>query len=275
MRSILHKSLKSFALIALLATPTASQPAFCDEPQLKAPTDWRRTFNDDFSLDLSQWTTRFPWGGRYTPGSKEAEIYVDEAYPALPLNPFSIEAGILTITANRLSPENAARFQGRRYTSGLLTSYPAFAQLYGYFEVRARLPRGRGLWPAFWLLPTDFTWPPEIDIEQVGDSTKLYVTVHYGTRRETGFAISVPDTSAAFHSYGMLWTPRFIAWYFDHDRVAFTPTPADMHSKRMYLLISLAVGGTWPGEPPVQTVFPAKLEVSDVHAYALPSQPFP
>ena len=252
----------------LLATCLIAMAA---SPPPTAPINGPQTFNEDFDhLDLTRWTTHFPWGGRYVPGSKEEEYYVD---PGSSLNPFSIKDGILSITADRAT-DHAKQLQGRHYSSGILTSYSSFAQLYGYFEMRAKMPPGRGLWPTFWLAPTDQTWPPEIDVvETVGDPTKMYATVHYGKpEHHIGFAVDVPDTTAEFHVYGMLWTAEYIAWYFDGRRIAFTPTPPDLHQKKMYLLVNLAVGGKWPGPPTAQTAFPAKLQIDYIRAYALPER---
>ena len=109
--------------------------------------------------------------------------------------------------------------EGQKYLSGLLTTYNSFSQLYGYFEIRAQIPAGKGYWPAFWLLPkVIMATPPEIDIlEARGDRlTKLYLTDHYiqhAMATMSSFAISVPDMSSNFHRYGLLWTRDFIAWY--------------------------------------------------------------
>jgi beta-glucanase (GH16 family) len=258
---------------ALLLIALAS-PAW-GEPPLTAPTDWQQTFNEDFEhLDLSRWTTHFPSGAHYVAGSKEEQYYID---PVPGSTPFSIENGVLTITADHASPIQITAHQGHRYISGLLTSYPSFSQVYGYFEMRAKFPPGRGLWPTFWLAATDLTWPPEIDIvEVIGDPRKLYATVHYGktpkTERHKGFPVEVPnDMTAGFHSYGVLWAPDYVTWYFDNRRIAFTPTPPDV-KKKMYLLVNLAVGGTWPGAPTPQTPFPARMQIEYIRAYALPER---
>ena len=100
----------------------------------------------------------------------------------------------------------ASHLGDRQFTSGVLTTYCIFSQAYGYFEMRARLPAGKGLWPAFWLLPTDQSWPPEIDIMEVLDDNprKLYGTVHYkSTKIQARIVAAVPDTSQGFHSYGV------------------------------------------------------------------------
>jgi beta-glucanase (GH16 family) len=249
-------------------------------PPETAPTNWPLTFSDNFrTFDQSHWTTKFNEGNRFLGGQGEEEIYVDPSYTGdrsapLGLNPFSIKDGVLTIRADRPSLTLRPHLEGQLYTSGLVTTEHSFSQLYGYFEMRAKFPYGRGLWPAFWLLPTDMSWPPEIDVvEVVGDQAKtVYTTVHWGLKlkpQKIGFNPSVSDVTENFHLYGMMWSPTFVAWYFDGKRIAYTQTPSDTH-KPMYLLINLAVGGDWPGQPDVSTKFPADMQINYVKAYALP-----
>ncbi|MEN0075490.1 MAG: family 16 glycosylhydrolase [Paracraurococcus sp.] len=175
----------------------------------------------------------------------EAQYYSDSS---VGVNPFSVSNGILDITAAPGgNPLNLA------YTSGLLSSAQSFAQQYGYFEVRAQLPAGQGFWPAFWLLPADGGWPPEIDIFEVlgNDPTTAYFSLHStvagggGTNKVS----LLPDLSSGFHTYGLDWAADTIRWYVDGNLVAQAATPADMH-RPMYMLLNLAVGdtGSWPGK---------------------------
>src|SRR5262249_35012244 len=157
---------------------------------------------------------------------------------------------ILTITA-----AHGSNPLGLPFNSGMLTTYQSFSQLYGFFEMRARLPIGAGLWPAFWLLPRNGQWPPEIDVfEQLGnDPRTIYVGTHSavgGPNVATTKALQIADTSTAFHVYGLDWGETDITWYFDGKPVYRVPTPSDMHTP-MYMLINLAVGGvgSWPGPP--------------------------
>ena len=228
------------------------------------------TFESHFdSLDGSStndggWMTTGASGWRTLGDNKEAQYYSDAS---VGINPFSVRDGVLTITASRgKNPE------GLPFNSGLLTTYRSFNQLYGYFEMRARLPAGAGLWPAFWLLPADGSWPPEIDVmEQLGSEPHtIFVGTHSGVggpNVATTTAIHVADTNRAFHVYGLDWQETEITWYFDGDSVFKEPTPADMHTP-MYLLINLAVGGrgSWPGPPPRATVFPARFQVDYLRA---------
>ena len=207
----------------------------------------------------------------------EAQAYPNaDAIDAGAGNPFSVVAGALAITARPMIPAEAAlRPPGLAtpYLSGALSTYP-FGQTYGTFEIEAQLPAGRGLWPAFWLLPVDDTWPPEIDVMEVlGHSPgTLYTSLH--TRdpsqpRDQTTAHAVADTSADFHRYTVTWGPNTVSFAFDGRVLATRPTPADMH-KAFYLVINLAVGGTgsWPGAPDAATVFPAVMRVRAVRVWA-------
>ena len=139
------------------------------------------------------------------------------------------------------------------YRSGMIMSQHLLNQRYGYFEMRAQLPRGQGLWPAFWLLPSDGGWPPEIDVmEMLGHTpTTYYVSLHArpdGKPLDQVTAIQAPDLSAGFHVFGVAWQADRIRFYLDDVLVHAAPTPPDMH-RPMYLLANLAVGGagSWPG----------------------------
>jgi beta-glucanase (GH16 family) len=239
------------------------------------------TFSDEFNT-LSQWNgssgtwdSNFWWGaanGSTLSRNGELQWYIDTDYgPTKSVNPFSIEDGVLTITAARAPSDIRPYISNYEYTSGLLTTYKSFAQTYGYFEIRADMPSNQGAWPAFWLLPKDGSWPPELDaIEMVGqDPGKLVLTAHSnatGTHTTVASTPYVAD-SAGFHTYGVLWTEDVLVWYFDNAEVARAATPADMH-KPMYMLVNLAVGGI-AGTPSDGLAIPAEMQVDFVHAYAV------
>jgi hypothetical protein len=257
----------------------------------------RETFDDEFdTLRLYDpqtkqgvWKTLFAhgpqtgpnaWDSRTLRGNKELEIYVDPAFPGLGqtplgLNPFSVRNGMLTITADRTPEALKWKLWGYNYISGVLTTQLSFAQRYGYFEIRAKLPSGKGVWPAFWLLATDATWPPELDIlEQLGGED-VYQTVHTaqdGANEESGYKTAIPGDTTGFHTYGALWTPDRIVWFVDGKQTATAPTPADMH-KPMYVLLNLAVGGGMPGDPDGRTPFPARYTMDYLRIYALDPTP--
>jgi len=240
---------------------------------------WTLTFEDDFdSLDLwtgdsGTWDSNFWWGdpsGSSLTG--EDQWYIDTDYaPTASVNPFSVEDGVLTITAAPAAADIQAEIGGYDYTSGMLTSYPSFAQTYGYFEIRADMPEDHGTWPAFWLLPADGSWPPELDvIEKIGERPhQLILTAHSNADGEhsvdTNYA-DVADTEG-FHSYGVLWGPEEIAWTYDGIVVATTETPADMHGP-MYMIVNLALGGI-AGTPGSDLADGAELKIDWIRTYAL------
>jgi hypothetical protein len=231
------------------------------------------------------WRTHYGWqapgqeGSRSFPG--ESEIYADAAFkgtsPAfLGLNPFHISNGTLEIRGEP-APESALPFiWGRRYVSGAITTKFSFSQLYGVFEIRARLPKGRGFWPAFWLLPVDGSWPPEIDVLEVlgHETAKLYLAAHTnagGEHTASGGDALVPDLSADFHVFTVEWRNDWIRWYLDGVEVKRAATPPDMH-KPMYLLANLAIGASWPGQPDASTRFPGVYAIDWIRAYRRAAQ---
>lgn len=255
------------------------------------------TFADEFdALSLydartrrGRWKTSFAhgpqrgamaWDSRTLKGNHERQIYVDPAFPGsgfmpLGLNPFAVSQGILSIKAEPTTPKAKDQLWRFGYASGLLTSQPSFSQRYGYFELRAKLPRGKGLWPAFWLLPSRGGWPPELDVlEQTGGDVVLQ-TAHFakvGGPAEVGHKTTVEGATTAFHTYGVLWTAERITWFIDGEQTAAAPTPPDMHGA-MYLLLNLAVGGSFAGDPDPTTPWPAHFEIDYVRAYGLAETP--
>jgi beta-glucanase (GH16 family) len=233
------------------------------------------TFSDDFKngLDASpdgkrRWKTTYAWGNRTLATNHEAQFYSDST---VGVDPFSIHDGALDITAAPASPgEGTPEGSGLTFTSGAITTEGSFSQLYGYFEMRAKLPTGRGLWPAFWLLPADLSWPPELDIfEQLGhEPNKIYVSYHSTTDDVQVNPRTVADTSHDFHTYGVDWEPDFLTWYFDGQAIARNPTPKDMNQP-MYILANLAVGaeGSWPEATDQTTVLPAHMLIQSIRAF--------
>lgn len=219
------------------------------------------TFADDFSHFAASatgmadgrpaWRTTYSGGNRTLPGNHEAEWYADPG----PDGPFHVVHGMLEIAATP-KPGLPA---GMRFQSGLITSQRLLTQRYGYFEMRAELPLGKGLWPAFWLLPANGQWPPEIDVmEMLGHAPETYyASVHArpnGQPVDTTTAVTAPDLTTGFHVFGVSWRPDRIRFYLDDVLVHETATPADMN-RPMYMLANLAVGGaeSWPGAAAADT----------------------
>ncbi|MES1201816.1 MAG: glycoside hydrolase family 16 protein [Pseudomonadota bacterium] len=268
--------------------PAASEPRGSAAPSAwlpETPSTLHLRFSDEFDTlklrngDQGVWQTTFGYGGvdnRTLTNNHELQLYVDPGFTGdsggapLGLNPFVVNNGVLDIVADRTPDAIAPMIGGYHYTSGLLTTHHVFSQTYGYFEIRAKLPEGKGLWPAFWLLPEDGSWPPEIDIlEQLGrEPNGFYASIHAAGHIDSTTRVNVASTTDGFHKYGVLWDPEHITWFFDEQQMHQVDTPADMH-KPMFILVNLAIGGPWAQEPDATTVFPARMSVDYVRAYSL------
>jgi len=222
------------------------------------------TFDDEFegaSLDQSKWAPHYC--GAATINS-ELQAYTPDSFE-------------FTGTALRIRGDRRA-FAGKAYTSGAMTTYGRFAQTYGYFEMRAKNPDGRGTWSGLWMLPQNHSWPPEIDIVEVlgQDPLTSYQTYHYTDpslvspsnptgKTSTGAVTSGPDYSYDYHTYAVSWRPGELIFYLDGvERKRITQFVA---AGPMYLLVNLALGGSWPVAPDFTTPFPNYLDVDYVRAY--------
>jgi len=158
--------------------------------------------------------------------------------------------------------------------SGVITSYDSFKFTYGYVEARAKVPFGRGLWSAFWLLNAYYVdLKPEIDImEHIGhDRDVLFHTYHYydsnGELRSTeSMATAGIDFTSEFHTYGVDWRPGKITFYIDGVE-RHSISDFNVSSQEMYIIANTALGGWWPGSPDETTVFPAEYEIDYIRAY--------
>jgi beta-glucanase (GH16 family) len=243
---------------------------------------YKLVFNDEFdALSLNTesgvtetWRPVYYWGDRTLSGNAEKQLYVDPSWNDLGLSAHAVEDGVLSITATRTPSDLRDDTGNLPYMSGMINSEQSFSQQYGYFEMRAQLPEGQGFWPAFWMLPIDGDWPPELDVMEVlgNDTTKLFNTVHTNagaSKTMTGDSMIVADMSAGFHTFGADWQKDTITFYFNGEEVWKTATPDDMHVP-MYLLANLAVGGYWPGNPDASTSFPSSLQIDYIRAYQSP-----
>ena len=237
-----------------------------------------QTFSEEFnsaSIVGSKWQAAF---GSYNqldsytlPRNGEQQIYTSANFSGtgsspLGLNPFSFDNGVMTISARPVSSAQSAQMWGYKYSSGMLET--SFAQTYGYFEMRAELPKGQGLWPAFWLVGDS---NKEIDVlEGLGSDTRsAYNSVHSPAIGQGYSNASFNPYPDGYHTYGVLWDAQHITYYVDGTAVWRTATPSDMHSP-LHMIVNLAVGGNWPGSPDGSTAWPAQMKVDYVHAYKLP-----
>jgi beta-glucanase (GH16 family) len=285
-RSIVHLTIAASLALGVLGWAGTATPA--DEAPLARAPDGRRlvlTFSSDFDRFSrvrggagaagGVWRTAFKEGShggiqnRTLGSNKELEVYVDPEMTdrqgrPMGLDPFDAHDGQLDLVARPASPRVQAELGGLPYTSGMISSQPSFSQTYGYFEARVKLPKGKGLWPAVWMLPADFGWPPEIDImESIGNPGDAYMTVHSATPT-TG--VTVHPSSDGFHTYAVAWDARQTVFYLDGVETHRQATPSDMH-KPMYILANLALGGDWAGTPDASTAFPARFSIRFIRAY--------
>ena len=165
---------------------------------------------------------------------------------------------------------------GLQRSSGYVDTKGKFSFKYGYAEMRAKLPKGKGIWPAFWTLPAGGGWPPEIDIfEMLGDKpNKLYFTVHaegcndpncggYSCCKSGSYTGA--DFSADYHIFGIEWTSSYIAWFVDGvERFRSTQY---VTQQAMFLVIDTYVGGDWPGNPDNTTQWPQYFYTDYVRVY--------
>jgi beta-glucanase (GH16 family) len=248
----------------------------------KRSEHWHLVWADEFNYtglpDAKKWD--YDVGGEGW-GNKELEFYT-----ARRKENARVENGHLIIEARK---EN---WEGREYTSSRLVSRGRGDWTYGRFEVRAKLPSGRGTWPAIWMLPTGWTyghWPNsgEIDImEHVGfDPDVVHTSVHtqaynHKINTQKSERIKVPTSRSEFNVYAVEWTPDEIRG-FVNDRHFFTfrnerlTNPAADYQqwpfdKPFHLLLNLAVGGTWGGQEGVDpSIWPQRMEVDYVRVYQL------
>ncbi|WP_445735986.1 glycoside hydrolase family 16 protein [Mariniflexile sp.] len=190
-----------------------------------------------------------------------------------------VENGVLIISARKES------FNGSSYTSARLLTKGKLEQTYGRFEARMRLPYGQGIWPAFWLLGDDLNgtevWPQigEIDImEYVGNKpTSVFGTVHGpgysgGESISKSYELMNDRFDTGFHVFGIEWGPDYINYYVDnvlYNQVTPKDVPGEWVFNRgpFYIILNLAVGGSLPGSPNEETVFPQNLLIDYVRVY--------
>jgi beta-glucanase (GH16 family) len=256
-------------------------------PVAAQSTNWQLTWSDEFNApngsppDPAKWN--IVTGGQ---GFGNNEL---ETYTARPVNAHQ-ENGNLVITAQK---EDLTGPDGipRHYTSARINTQNHFAQKYGRFEARIQLPTGKGIWPAFWLLGDNHEtshWPDcgEIDIlESIGAPDTTYSTLHGpgysgGKGISTKFPLPAGESvHSAFHLYAVEWSPNEIKFFFDDHLVAHR-TPADLpqgarwvYDHPFYILLNLAVGGYWPGNPDDTTVFPQQMLIDYVRVYSRKPEP--
>lgn len=263
---------RSLVVSLFLAFPVT---VFAADP----PDGMELVWSDEFegkSLDWSKWSIeQNAFGG----GNNELQIYTDRTENV------RVEDGRLVVEARR---DNAA-VQGtsREYSSGRLRTKHRGDWTYGYVEVRARLPRGKGVWPAIWMLPTDERYggwaaSGEIDIVELKGSKPnvIHGTLHHGDAWPrnvfTTKTHELPEGTFAddFHTFAVHWREGRVDWLLDgkvwQAQTKWStpggefPAPFD---QPFHLVLNVAIGGRYDGAPDATTTFPLRMEVDHVRVY--------
>ena len=237
---------------------------------------WHDEFDTDGTPDLSNWTLEHSTFGD---GNNELQCYT----PAQAL----VRDGSLTLTG--IDQETVCPNGSRRqFTSAMVTSERLRNFTYGWFEIRAKVPAGQGLWPALWLSPEGDPYGPwprsgEIDIIEIRGSNPraARVNFHYlgldDTRKQLPFEVlTQPGRSFAdeFHTFGLIWEPNQLTWIVDgiivHEvnnwQSSVGPSPAPFNGP-FFIRMNLAIGGTFVGDPDQSTPWPATMEVDYVRVF--------
>jgi beta-glucanase (GH16 family) len=245
-------------------------------------SQWQLTWSDEFNAPDGTPPDSAKWN--IVTGGKGFGNNEQETYTSRPAN-VQQQDGKLVITARKeelTGPDGILR----HYTSARLNTQSHFTQKYGRFEARIQLPTGKGIWPAFWLLGDNHEtapWPKcgEIDIlEGIGAPDTIHSTIHGpGYSGRSGITTKFPlpageSVNTGFHLYAVEWGPDDIKFFFDDHLIAHR-TPADLppgahwvYDHPFYVLLNLAVGGYWPGNPDDTTVFPQQMVVDYVRVYS-------
>ena len=267
--------LATLLLLVLPLQTTASTPS-------SSASKWTLVWNDEFSggngsaPDRSKWVIETGGNGW---GNHELEYYTNR------VDNVQVQDGNLVITARKEAYSDNDGVM-RSYTSARLKTAHKFSQVYGRFEARIQIPRGQGIWPAFWMLGDDIDqkgWPGcgEIDImENIGKEPGIvHGTIHgpgYSGGHGIGSPFSLPsgqNFADGFHTYAVEWGPDVIRFYVD-DQLYATRTPADLprdakwvYDHPFFIILNLAVGGDWPGNPDATTKLPQTMLVDYVRVY--------
>ncbi|MBP3809167.1 MAG: glycoside hydrolase family 16 protein [Clostridiales bacterium] len=246
-------------------TPTPLPPI--EDPNIEPPEGYYLVWHDEFDgdeLDSSNWA-----GEYHRPGwvNNELQTYVVDG------DNYFVEDGDLVIQPLTGTNDNGRAF----YTSGRINTYHLHAFTYGRVEARIRVPQGQGFLPAFWMMSDDESygsWPKsgEIDIMEIlgSDTDTLYGTLHYGNphmQNQGIYDLSSGDFASEYHVFAVEWEPGEIRWYCDDvcyystsywysamDGQEPNEYPAPFNQP-FYIILNVAVGGNWPGDPDETTLF--------------------
>ena len=258
-KSLLTKALLTFSVIGTV---------FAFSNTVKAADNYELVWSDEFNgnyLDTNTWNYEIgtgSWGW----GNNEQQYYTDRN--------IKVSNGTMKITAKRED------YGGMKYTSSRITTKNKKNFKYGKIEARIKMPKFKGVWPAFWMLGANqdsVGWPKcgEIDIvEAINDENLVYGTLHWfndpgNNNADSGSSVAVADRTE-YHVYGVEWTADKLRWYVDGKVYRTMDVSNDSFSevrKEYFVIFNMAIGGQWPGYDIDETAFPATMEVDWVRAY--------
>lgn len=239
--------------------------------------DYTLVFSDEFNgatVSAEKWNTAFQWGSDLVVND-ELQYYVNtQDEPDFGYDPFVMTGDALVITGAETPSDLSDSANGQNYLSGVLTSQGRFDFQFGYAEIRAKVPTGRGYWPGFWMLGSEFVdiKPQLYVMENRGDNASLvYHRYNYTDADNTFIASELYRTAgenfnSEFHTYGVEWTDSAISWYVDGTKVQ-TLDSGEIPSQSMYLILNLAIGGWFPESPNDATLFPGEFVIDYVRVY--------
>ena len=272
----MHKSRILAAAAIVAVSVTGGLTAASRNDHASAAVVWNEEFNGPAGTGVDSARWNFDTGGSGN-GNNELQYYTNGTS-----NVAQDGQGNLVISLRQENPNNFQCWYGRcTYTSGRIQTAGKFTQLYGHIEARAKVPGGNGLWPAFWMLGDNLGsvgWPAsgEIDIMEFVGRTPNTV---YGTLHGPGYSggNSVGGTrnlgapvSNAFHVFAIDWSPDLVVWTIDGSEY-FRATPASVrgnpwvYDHPFFIILNLAIGGPFPGNPDASTPLPAQLLIDYVH----------
>lgn len=224
---------------------------------------WQLIFADEFngsSLDTTIWHVSYRSGGLK---GTELEEYLPRGV--------TVSGGALHLTAQPMDSGAPGWLDSQHpYSSGMIASWDKLIVPPGsVVEARARVPTGRGLWPAFWMLPQNGTWPPEIDIlEVLGSSSSIWrMALHWSSSNQSkGFQLKHVDSSA-WHTVTMQWDSTQVTWFIDGAKQGSIKGKDKVSQIPMYLVADLAIGGGWGPDPDSTTPFPATFDIDYIRVW--------
>jgi beta-glucanase (GH16 family) len=228
--------------------------------------NWKLVWADEFSKNGLPDSTK--WGNEVGfVRNKELQYYTK-----MRIENSRVEKGNLLIIGKK---EN---YKGASYTSASLTTDGKHSWKYGKIEARIKIPVGQGIWPAFWLLGQNIHevgWPKcgEVDImEHINLEPKNFGTLHWENKVKVSSGGTIPCDFTKFHTYALEWDESAINWFLDGKKYWEVPIKDSINSteefhKPQYLILNLAIGGAWPGNPDTTTAFPDTMFVDYVRVY--------